>query len=186
MVLSLLPQLAAAADTLLVRQLPPVRSGFEQVVFIASGITSILVLILLVLVIVALGALRNKTDETRQKLDDLLMELRPMASSANLMIADVREVASSAKEVVEDTAETIHETNARIRATVEGLADRVDDLGEMLGRIHASAERVASVAGTAVGGIKAGARIFGIGKKRKKKPKRTREAADRPRLRRRD
>lgn len=172
MLLALLPQLATAADTLLVRQLPPERSGFEQVAFVASGITSILVLVLLLVLIVAIVALRAKAEETRQKLDAILV--------------DVREAAASGKAVVADTAETIHDTNARIRETVDGLAEKVDDLSEMLGRIHSSAERVASVAGTAVGGLKAGARIFGIGKKRKKKPKRSREPVARPRLRRRD
>jgi hypothetical protein len=71
----------------------------------------------------------------------------------------------------------------------------------MLGRIHTSAEKVAAVAGTAIGGIKLGARAMGLGGRGKKKAKRplSRAAArrqrlaeeadgddERPRLRRRD
>jgi hypothetical protein len=55
----LLLQLTTAADTLLVQQLPAVRSPFEQLVFVASGLTSILTLVLLIIVLVMLVALRR-------------------------------------------------------------------------------------------------------------------------------
>lgn len=46
----LILQLAAAADTVLVRAVPPLRTPFEQVVYVASGLTSLLVLGLLSLI----------------------------------------------------------------------------------------------------------------------------------------
>ncbi|MEX2182580.1 MAG: hypothetical protein WD771_11095 [Gemmatimonadaceae bacterium] len=195
----LLLQLAAVADTLVVRQVPAVQSGFEQVVFVASGITSVLALVLIVAALIALVQLRAGLADTHGKLDTLLTELRPLVQNATAMTADVREVAAAASEVIDDSRETIEEVNAKVRTTVDSITGRVEDLGDMLGRIHDSAERVASIAGTAIGGIKLGARVFGIGRGKKKKAKRplSRSAArrqrlaedaeaERPRLRRRD
>jgi hypothetical protein len=65
----LLQQLAAAADTIFVRQVPPVRTLFEQVAFVASGLVSVLLLVLLGLLLVSLGAMRRRAEEMRHKLD---------------------------------------------------------------------------------------------------------------------
>lgn len=167
----LLSQLAATADTVLVRQVPPVRSTFEQVVFVASGLTSILLLVLLLLLVGALVAARAKADELRAKVDDLIDDLRPMAQKASAMSDDVREMAQTVNGMVSESRDTVHDANVRVRRTVRHLTARVNELGELIGRVNRSAERVATVASTAVGGIKLGARAFGIG--RKKKPRAT-------------
>jgi len=180
-------QVAGVADTLLVRQLPPERTAFEQTVFVASGITSILMFIVLVLVLGALIALKAKADDTRSKMDELLAALKPLADDSREMFDDIRGIAKSSRAMVEESSETVTEVNARVRETVDNLADKVDDLSSMIGRVNASAERVATITSAAMGGIKAGARYFGIGKKGKKKGKRSsRDEAERPRLRRRD
>lgn len=182
-------QLAGVADTLLVRQLPPERTAFEQTVFVASGITSILMFVVLVFVLIALIALKAKADDTRSKMDELLAALKPLADDSREMFDDMRGIAKSSRVMVEESTETVQEVNARVRETVDNLADKVDDLSSMIGRINASAERVASITTTAVGGIKAGARYLGIGRKKgkkKKSAKRSRDGAERPRLRRRD
>jgi methyl-accepting chemotaxis protein len=187
----LLLQAAATADTLIVQQLPPVRTAFEQVVFVASGLTSILTLLLLVALLLLIGALRAKAEETKGKLDDLLVELRPMAKSATAMYEDVRAVAAAASAMVAESRDTVRAANQRVRKTVDTLSDRVDELSGMIGRVNRSAERVAAVAGTALGGLKLGARALGLGRKKKKKKGRERglahddDGTERPRLRRR-
>jgi hypothetical protein len=70
---------------------------------------------------------------------------------------------------------------------VDNLADRVDEMSELLGRVTRSANRVAAVAGTALGGLKLGARALGLGRKKKRKKRPTRDGAtERPRVRQRD
>jgi methyl-accepting chemotaxis protein len=197
----LFAQITAVTDTLVVRQVPDIRTGFEQVVFVASGLTSIIVLVLVIAALLAILALRRKIEETQGQLAGLLSELRPMAASAKGAIEDFREVAGTAKDTIVETRIAIQDTHTRIQETVDTLADRVDDLSDILGRVHRSAETVAAIAGTAIGGIKLGARAFGIGGS-KKRPKRKRplsraaarrqrlaedaEDDERPRLRRRD
>lgn len=185
-------QLTAAADTLLVQQLPPIRSTFEEVVVVASGLTSILTLVLLVVLLVMIASLRAKAKGTKERLDELLSELRPMAASATEMYKDVRAVAAAANEMMSESRETVVAVNERVRETVDTLADRVDEMSALIGRVSRSAERVATVASTAIGGIKLGARALGFGRKKKKKKRSRqvraveRDATERPRVRRRD
>jgi uncharacterized protein YoxC len=168
---------AGIADTIIVRQVSPARTGFEQIVFVSSGVTTILTLVLLVVVIIAIAALKKQAEETRVKLDALLGELQPLAKNANAMVSETRE--------------TVKQANDRVRRTVDGLADQVDDLTEMIGRINRSASRMATIASTAIGGLKLGAKAFGFGNggKGSNKSRRERlrddERAERPKLRKR-
>ena len=179
----LLLQLAAAADTILVRSVPPVRTTFEQIVFVASGLTSIVAFLLICLTMVLLVALRAKADAMRHQLDILIAELHPMARKASEMSEDVREVAKNVNAMVDDSRETVKVVNERVRTSVVMLTDRVDEMSAIIGRVNDSAERVARVATTTVAGIKFGARALGFGKTKKKRRK---DATERPRLRRRD
>lgn len=160
-------QAAAAAETLLVRNMPPARTMFESIVFIASGLNSIIALLLVVLALVSLLVLRKKADELREKLEELLIEMRPMTRNVNAMSDDVREVAKNVNGMVDDSRETVRVANERIRASVVNLTDRVDDLSAIIGRVNDSAERVATVATTTIAGIKFGARALGLSKKKK-------------------
>lgn len=181
----LLLQLAAAVDTVLVRNVPPARTAFEQVVHVASGLTSIIAFLLICVMLVGLVVIRQKAEEVKAKLDDLLDELKPMARNAAAMYDDVREVAKNVNEMVVESRDTVRTVNERVRTSVVTLSDRVDEMSALVGRVNASAERVATVATTTLAGLKVGARALGLGKKRKKKPAAA-PAADRPRLRRRD
>ncbi len=189
-------QAAAAAETLLVRNVPPARTTFETVVFIVSGLNSIIMLSLVLLALASLLVLRRKADELREKVEELLKEMRPMTQNVNAMSDDVREVARNVNGMVDDSRETVRVANERIRASVVNLTDRVDDLSAILGRVNDSAERVATVASTTMAGIKLGARALGLTKRKGPKAERRRGGRrdrasedgprERPRLRRKD
>lgn len=176
-------QLAAVADTVMVRQVPPVRTVFEQVVFVASGLTSVLTLLVVIVLLYVLFRLRDTSRDLMGKLDQLLVELRPAASNAREASVDVREAAAVAKAMVIESRETVAIANERVRETVEELTDRVNELSAIIGKVTRMATRVGAIAGTAIGGLKAGARMMGIGRK-KPKTVPVRDADERPRLRR--
>lgn len=177
-------QVAAVADTMIVRQVPPVRTAFEQLVFVASGLTSILTLLVVIVVLVMLVGMRQAAIALQAKLDEVLTELRPLTQNANAASQDLREATAMAKEMVAESRETVALANARVRETVDDLSDRVAELSDIIARVTRTAQRVASVAATAIGGLKAGARMFGIGRKQKPAPV-VRERDEKPRLRRR-
>jgi hypothetical protein len=82
----LLLQLAAVADTVLVRQVTPARTAFEQLVFVASGLTSILTLLLVLVVLVVLVGMRATAVALQGKLDEVLAELRPLTQNVNASV----------------------------------------------------------------------------------------------------
>lgn len=176
-------QVAAVADTMIVRQVPPVRTAFEQLVFVASGLTSVLTLLVVLVILVMLLGMRQAAVALQAKLDEVLSELRPLTQNANAASQDLREATAMAKAMVAESRETVSLANSRVRETVEDLTDRVAELSEIIGRVTRMASRIATVAATAIGGIKAGARIFGIGRKKSKAGSVERD--EKPRLRRR-
>jgi len=180
-------QLAAVADTVLVRNVPSTRTLFEQVVFVTSGLTSIFVFVLAGLTVLGLLALRSTAQDVLRKLEELMEELKPMARNTAAMSDDVREMAKNVNRMVDDSRDTVRVVNERVRSSVVTLTDRVDEMSEIIGRVNRTADRVSSVATTAVAGIKFGARALGLSKGRKgKKAKARPEPPERPRLRRRD
>lgn len=184
LVLHVALQVAAVADTMIVRQVPPVRTAFEQLVFVASGLTSILTLLAVLVVLIILVGMRQAAIALQAKLDEVLTELRPLTQNANAASQDLREATAMAKAMVAESRETVSLANARVRETVDDLSDRVAELSDMVGRVTRMAQRVASVAATAIGGLKAGARMFGVGR-RQKPAAMERERDEKPRLRRR-
>lgn len=184
----LLLQLAAVADTLIVRQVPAIRTGFGQFVFIVSGVTSVLALVLIGATILLLASMRQRFVDTSAKVDELLTELRPFTASANVMVKELTDVARSVQELTDDSRDTVRVANRRVRRSVRLITGRVNDLSELIGRVTDSATRIEQVATTTVAGIKFGARALGLSRKRRKakKAKGAKKAAERPRLRRRD
>ena len=172
-------QLASLADTVLVRNVPPVRTVFEQVVFVTAGLTSIFAFVLIAMLVVGLLALRSTAKGVLQRLEELMVELKPMARNTAAMSDDVREVAKNVNRMVDDSRDTVRVVNDRVRSSVVTLTDRVDEMSEIVGRVNRSADRVASVATTAVAGIKFGARALGLSKGRMAKKKAPRPATPR-------
>lgn len=175
-------QLALTADTLMVRQVPAVRSGFEQVVFVAQGLTSILVLILTAVILIGVILIRSKVANLSDKLEEVLADLRPMAQKSAAMSEGVSELAKNMSEMVAESRDTVKDANRRVRRSMRKLTDRVDEASELIGRVNASADRVANIASGAVGGIKLGARALGLRPTKEKKG--GRKGGSRPRLRR--
>jgi hypothetical protein len=161
---------AAARDTLVVRPLMPSRTGIEQLFFYASGLTSILTLVLVAMLVVALVWMRRAAAAAGERVDALFDELRPMLKQAAEMNESVRNAANLIQEEVVLVREGVHETGARVKQTVGELADRVDDFNDLLGKVHSRADAVVDVAGTAMDGIAWGAR-----KLRERKHKRIRK-----------
>ena len=151
---------AGARDTLLVRPLPPIRTTFEQVVFVASGITSVLTLLLVVALLVALIWLRRSLTAVGAKLNALSLELHPLLQQATAASQSVKQTSDLIREDVSTMHEAIHETSARVRETVGNLADRVDDFTDLLGKVHHTADSVVDIAGSTIKGLAWGARAL--------------------------
>ena len=95
----LLQAAAAAHDTVIMRQVPPVRSWFEQVVFVASGISTLLVLVLISGLVVAMFAIRRSVQRAHEALDRRFEEFGRRVDDFNDVLKTVHRRVESVVEV---------------------------------------------------------------------------------------
>jgi len=149
----MMPLLQTAVDTLLVRQVPPDRTGFEQVVFVAAGLAQIVTLVVVVLLAVIFFRMWKAQPRLSEQVD-------PMLASATAAAENVRDLTEAVKENAVAAADALSNATERVRDSVSGIADRIDDFGALLGRVTDKAEAVADVAEAAVSTFKAGRRLY--------------------------
>jgi hypothetical protein len=94
-----LVQAAAVHDTVIMRQVPPVRSWFEWVVFVASGISTILLLFLVTGLVVAMFAIRRSVQRAHEALDTRIAEFGRRVDSFNDLLGKVHRRAETVVEV---------------------------------------------------------------------------------------
>ena len=92
-------QAAAAHDTVIVRQVPPVQSAFEQVVSVASGISTLLVLVLVGGLVVAMFAVRRSVRRAHEALDQRIAEFGKRVDDFNDLLGKVHKKADAIVEV---------------------------------------------------------------------------------------
>src|SRR3972149_1010919 len=139
------PLLQIAADTLIVRQVTPDRAGFDQVVFITAGLAQIVTLVVVVLLAVIFFRMWKAQQAMQEQPGRLTSKIHPMIASATAAAENVRELTDAVKQDAMAAAEALSNATARVRDSVSGIADRIDDFGDLLGRVTDKAEAVADV-----------------------------------------
>jgi hypothetical protein len=163
---------AIARDTLLVRPVPPIRTTFEQTIFVAQGILVIFAVFLIPLSIYGALVMRKAALAAEQKIDALLDELRPLAAHVKEAVKETAEMVRTDVAMVHDTVQVATD---RVKQTVVQLADRVDDFNDLLGNVHEKASMAIDVAGTAMSGLAWGARTLRDRRAARKAKKRSRD-----------
>jgi hypothetical protein len=92
-------QAVAAHDTVIMRQVPPVRTWFEQVVFVASGISTLLVLVLITGLVIAMFAIRRSVQRAHEALDRRVADFGKRVDDFNDLLGKVHRRAESVVEV---------------------------------------------------------------------------------------
>lgn len=152
--------LQAVADTILVRQVPPVRTAFDNAVFVAAGLAQIITLAVVIILALIFYRMWRAQQAMHEQLARLSSKVDPMIASATAAAENVRLLTDVVRRDAVDAADALAEATGRVRDSVSGIADRIDDFGDLMGRVHAKADAVADLADAAMGTIRAGARIL--------------------------
>jgi hypothetical protein len=127
-------QAVAQHDTVIMRQVPPVRTWFEQVVFVASGISTLLVLVLVAGLVTAMFAIRRSVQRAHEALDRRVAEFGERVDAFNDLLGKVHhkadaivEVAGMAADGMKWGAEKIRDRHA---AKARDAAEDHDEVGE--------------------------------------------------------
>lgn len=147
-----------AADTLLVRQVPPARTGFEQTVFVAAGLAQIVTLVVVVLLAMIFFRMWKAQQAIQQEIGRLSAKVDPMIASGTAAAENVRALTDTVRRDAAQAAQALTEATSRVRDSVAGIADRIDDVGTMIGRVQEKADTVIAVASAALGAVEVAAR----------------------------
>ena len=161
--------LQAAADTLVFRQVPPVRTGFEQAVFVAAGLAQIVTLLVVILLVLIFWRMWKAQLAIQEQLGRLSSKVDPMLASATAAAENVRVLTDAVRTDAVAAAEALSEATERVRDSVAGIADRVDDFSDLLGRLHQKADSIVDVAGAAITTLKWGANALNPAARRRKR-----------------
>jgi hypothetical protein len=138
-------QAVAAHDTVIMRQVPPVRSWFEQVVFVASGISTLLVLVLVAGLVVAMFAVRRSVQRAHEALDRRIADFGRRVDDFNDLLGKVHR-----------RAETVVEVGGM---AMDGIAWGAKKLGERRRRRRKSRADKAAASGGSPGASQVEAKI---------------------------
>ena len=161
--------LQAAADTLVFRQVPPVRTGFEEAVFVAAGVAQIVTLLVVILLVLIFWRMWKAQLAIQEQLGRLSSKVDPMLASATAAAENVRVLTDAVRTDAVAAAEALSEATERVRDSVAGIADRVDDFSDLLGRLHQKADSIVDVAGAAITTLKWGANALNPAARRRKR-----------------
>jgi hypothetical protein len=92
-------QAVAAHDTVIMRQVPPVRTWFEQVVFVASGISTLLLLLLITGLVMAMFGIWRSVRRAHEALDKRIAEFGERVDDFNDLLGKVHRKADAIVEV---------------------------------------------------------------------------------------
>ena len=149
--------LLVAADTMLVRQVSPDRTGFEQLIFLAAGVSQVVTLVVVVLLTVIFFRMWKAQQAMQEQLGRLGAKVDPMIASATAAAENVRALTDVVRKDAVLAADALSEATGRVRDSVGAIADRIDEFSALLGRVHAKADAVADVAGAAIDVLQLGA-----------------------------
>jgi hypothetical protein len=127
-------QAVAAHDTVIMRQVPPVRTWFEQVVFVASGISTLLVLMLVAGLVVAMFAIRRSVKRAHEALDRRVADFGERVDDFNDLLGKVHnkldaivEVGGMAADGIKWGAQKLHDRHAAKAAEADTGRDDVPE-----------------------------------------------------------
>jgi uncharacterized protein YoxC len=161
-VMQALPQLqAAAADTVLVRQVGEEPSGFQKVASIASGLVSIALLVLTVFLVPAAWNFRKSYKKISDLLDKVYADINPITKHLSAVADNLDYVTTSIRVDIQQVNQTVAAANERVQRALEVSERRVRELDALLEVVQEEAEHTFVSAAAALRGVRAGAEVLG-------------------------
>ena len=155
----MLQSAAALPDTLVTRQIVE-RGWFDQVAHVASGLLSILLLLVVLLLFPLAWWVRRRLNQVTAVLDGLRHDLAPVVERTRGVMQNAEEISATVRRDVERLSETVQRFDAQLREIGDIAGDRVRDFDALLGAVHDEAEDLFLTTASAARGIRAGVRAL--------------------------
>lgn len=161
---------ATVPDTVVTRQIVE-RGWFDQMTHVASGVLTLLLLLVVLLIFPAVWYLRNRMKQLTLAIDGLRHDFGPVAERARGVMQNAEAISGTVRTEVERLSETVEQFNGQLREIADIANDRVRDFDALLGAVQEEAEDLFLTTASAARGIRAGVRVL-----RRRKVRRHRRA----------
>ena len=157
----LLQQAATLPDTLVMKTVAAERGWFETATSIASGITSLALVVLVIVGAPAAWAFWRTFRKTRQIINRLEADLGPLTRHASSIADNLSYITTSIRNDVEQVNATIASANRRLQEAVEATEGRLNEFNALLHVAQEEAEQAFVSTAAAVRGVRSGVAAFG-------------------------
>jgi uncharacterized protein YoxC len=150
----------AAPETTIVRAVQSGPGWYTVFREIASGLTSVVFLALMLLLIPAVAKFRKTARRFAEVLEHVERSIDPVTVHASRIADNVDYVTTAVRADVQVLRRTLHDANDRVRDAMDGSERRLQELGALLKVMQEEAEHAFVSTAASVRGVRAGAATF--------------------------
>lgn len=156
----LLQAAATLPDTIVMRQVAPQRSWFEQVASVAATLMSITLVALAIAVVPAAWNFRKSYKKLNDLLERIYGDVNPLMRHASSIADNVNYITTSIRTDVQQVNATIATANQRLQDAVAMTESRLRDFNALLAVVQEEAEGAFVSTAATVRGVRQGAATF--------------------------
>jgi hypothetical protein len=160
-------QVAAAADTVLMRVVPGETSAFQKVLGVAQLGAVLLAYVLMGAAIFGIIKLYRSFEAAKSSLDEVGRDLKELVDNANSISRSATSIIDSVKDNIEGVNQTVEIANRRAQRAIGELADRIDEFNRTLSVVQSETQGAVVAAFSAIKGVKAGVSALRSHRRRK-------------------
>jgi uncharacterized protein YoxC len=149
-------QIAGAADTVITKVVATELSTLQKVLAFAEIGAVLLAYALMAALLFAILKMARAVEAARDKVDDVRKDVRELIDNGNRILERANSIVESVKSSVEGVTDTVDTANRRAHQAVSDLADRVDDFNRTLTLVQTETQDAVVTALSAIKGVKAG------------------------------
>jgi uncharacterized protein YoxC len=152
----LLQAAATLPDTIVTRQIQPEASTFEKIIGVASGLTSIALLVLAVALVPAAWNFRKSYAKVSDMLDRIYGDINPLMRHVSTIADNVNYITTSVRVDVQQVSQTIASANQKLVESVAAAEERMKDLTALLAVVQEEAEGAFISTASTLRGVRTG------------------------------
>ncbi len=148
---------AAHTDTLLMRQVGAEQGWFERALAVASGLTSVAMLVLAVALVPAAWNFRKSYAKVSALLDRIYGDVNPIMRHASSIADNVNYITTSVRADMQLVNATIATANQRLQQAMAITEQRLNEFNALLEVVQQEAESMFVATASTVRGVRTGA-----------------------------
>lgn len=156
----MLLQVSAVHDTIFTRQVAAPRTLIDEVTAVASGLISIVLLVLTIALVPAAWNFRKTYKKVSELLDRVYGDVNPIMRHVSLIAENVDYITVSIRTDIQQIHGTIESANQRLSRAMATIDGQLQEFHALMTVVQSEAEQIFVSTAAAVRGVRTGAAAF--------------------------